>query len=240
MCPLRWFRLCGLIHCSERLPLIYFLIIFAALVLGVFSWLVAVLKKVVADDQVIVTIKTDEGRSPVSPMRPNSLKAFERISDLMWPGASQYLRWQRRKRWPLPACRGISTCGVQGFFVERDDVRAMAASTRTMMWARRSAARLRSSESCNGLCAGPPTNRQSVPYAGGCSQGENCLSRVSRPPERRRLGHSDPEASQRRIRQASLIRLNAPACSSIVGYPATLTIARERRANLWKGGKRSN
>ena len=83
------------------------------------------LKRVVADDQVIVTIKTDEGRSPASPMRADVMKAFERITDTMWPGVvtlptmavggsdGRYLR-----------VAGIPTYGVQGFFVDRDDVRA--------------------------------------------------------------------------------------------------------------------
>jgi acetylornithine deacetylase/succinyl-diaminopimelate desuccinylase-like protein len=83
------------------------------------------LKKVVADDQVMVTIKTDEGRSPASPMRADIMKAFARVTDTMWPGVvtlpamavggsdGRYLR-----------VAGIPTYGVQGFFVDRDDVRA--------------------------------------------------------------------------------------------------------------------
>jgi len=85
----------------------------------------AALKKVVADDQVMVTIKTNEGRSPASPMRADVMKAFERITDTMWPGVvtlptmavggsdGRYLR-----------VAGIPTYGAQGFFVDRDDVRA--------------------------------------------------------------------------------------------------------------------
>ncbi len=85
----------------------------------------AALKKVVADDQVAVTIKTNEGRSPASPLRPDILKAIARIGDTMWPGVvtlptmavggsdGRYLR-----------VAGIPTYGVQGFFVDRDDVRA--------------------------------------------------------------------------------------------------------------------
>jgi acetylornithine deacetylase/succinyl-diaminopimelate desuccinylase-like protein len=46
----------------------------------------ATLKKTVADDQVIVTVKTDEGKSPASPMRPDVMKAFGRVTDTMWPG----------------------------------------------------------------------------------------------------------------------------------------------------------
>jgi acetylornithine deacetylase/succinyl-diaminopimelate desuccinylase-like protein len=80
---------------------------------------------VVADDQVKITIKTNEGRSPASPLRPDILKAFARISDTMWPGVvtvptmsvggsdGRYLR-----------VAGIPTYGIQGFFLDRDDVRA--------------------------------------------------------------------------------------------------------------------
>jgi acetylornithine deacetylase/succinyl-diaminopimelate desuccinylase-like protein len=83
------------------------------------------LKQVVADDQVIVSIKTDEGKAPPSPMRPEIMKAFEQITDSMWPGVitvpemstgasdGRYLREA-----------GIPTYGIQGFFLDRDDVRA--------------------------------------------------------------------------------------------------------------------
>jgi len=83
------------------------------------------LKRVVADDQVAITIKTNEGPSPVSPMRPDVMKAFERVTDTLWPGVitlptmavggsdGRYLR-----------VAGIPTYGVQGFFLDRDDVRA--------------------------------------------------------------------------------------------------------------------
>jgi acetylornithine deacetylase/succinyl-diaminopimelate desuccinylase-like protein len=85
----------------------------------------AALKKVVADDQVRVTVTTNEGRSPASPLRPDVLKAIARIGDTMWPGVvtvptmavggsdGRYLR-----------VAGIPTYGVQGFFTDRDDVRA--------------------------------------------------------------------------------------------------------------------
>jgi acetylornithine deacetylase/succinyl-diaminopimelate desuccinylase-like protein len=85
----------------------------------------ATLKRVVADDQVLVTIKTDEGKAPASPMRPDILKAFDQITDTMWPGVvtlpsmatgasdGRYLR-----------AAGIPTYGIQGFFLDRDDVRA--------------------------------------------------------------------------------------------------------------------
>ncbi len=85
----------------------------------------ATLKKVVADDQVVVTIKVDEGKAPPSPMRPDIMKAFEQVTDTLWPGVitlpvmatgasdGRYLREA-----------GIPTYGIQGFFMDRDDVRA--------------------------------------------------------------------------------------------------------------------
>ena len=83
------------------------------------------LQTVVADEQVKVTVKIDEGRAPVSPLRPDVMKAFTRVTDTMWPGVvtvpmmatgasdGRYLR-----------AAGIPTYGVQGFFLDRDDVRA--------------------------------------------------------------------------------------------------------------------
>jgi acetylornithine deacetylase/succinyl-diaminopimelate desuccinylase-like protein len=85
----------------------------------------ATLKQVVADDQVIVSIKTAEEKAPPSPMRPDIMKAFEQVTDTMWPGVitvpemstgasdGRYLR-----------AAGIPTYGIQGFFLDRDDVRA--------------------------------------------------------------------------------------------------------------------
>ena len=85
----------------------------------------ATLKQVVADDQVIVSVKMDEGKAPPSPMRPDIMHAFSQITDTMWPGVitvpemstgasdGRYLR-----------AAGIPTYGIQGFFMDRDDVRA--------------------------------------------------------------------------------------------------------------------
>ncbi len=85
---------------------------------------VAELTKLIADDQVKITITTNEGASPASPLRPDIMKAFTRITDILWPGVitvptmsvggsdGRYLR-----------IAGIPTYGVQGFFQDRDDVR---------------------------------------------------------------------------------------------------------------------
>jgi acetylornithine deacetylase/succinyl-diaminopimelate desuccinylase-like protein len=83
------------------------------------------LKKVITDDQVAVTIKEDEGASPASPMRPDIMKVFNRLTDEMWPGVvtlpsmavgasdGRYLR-----------AAGIPIYSLSGLFNERDDVRA--------------------------------------------------------------------------------------------------------------------
>ena len=79
----------------------------------------------VADDQVFVTIKEDEGASPASPMRADIMRAFNRLTDTMWPGVvtlpsmavgasdGRYLR-----------AAGIPVYSLSGLFNERDDNRA--------------------------------------------------------------------------------------------------------------------
>jgi acetylornithine deacetylase/succinyl-diaminopimelate desuccinylase-like protein len=47
---------------------------------------VAELPKLIADDQVKITITISEGASPASPLRPDITKAFNLITDTMWPG----------------------------------------------------------------------------------------------------------------------------------------------------------
>jgi acetylornithine deacetylase/succinyl-diaminopimelate desuccinylase-like protein len=95
---------------------------------------VAELTKLIADDQVKIAITTNEGGSPASPLRPDILKAFNRITDTMWPGVitvpsmavggsdGRYLR-----------IAGIPTYGVQGFFQDRDDVRAHGRDERMLV-----------------------------------------------------------------------------------------------------------
>jgi acetylornithine deacetylase/succinyl-diaminopimelate desuccinylase-like protein len=83
------------------------------------------IKKVIADDQVVVTVKENDGASPASPMRPDIMRAFNRVTDTMWPGVvtlpsmlvggtdGLFLR-----------AAGIPVYGLSGLFGERDDVRA--------------------------------------------------------------------------------------------------------------------
>ncbi len=82
------------------------------------------LQKVVNDDQVKITITGDVGKGPASAMRPDVLNAVKRATESQWPGVpvvpmmvmgatdGMYLRQA-----------GIPTYGVQGFFVDRDDIR---------------------------------------------------------------------------------------------------------------------
>lgn len=95
---------------------------------------VAELTKLVGDDQVKITVTTNEGASPTSPLRPDIMKAFSRITDTMWPGVitvptmavggsdGRYLR-----------LAGIPTYGVQGFFQDRDDIRSHGRDERMLV-----------------------------------------------------------------------------------------------------------
>jgi acetylornithine deacetylase/succinyl-diaminopimelate desuccinylase-like protein len=82
------------------------------------------LQKVLADDQVSVAISGEVEKGPASPLREDLFKAASRLTDTLWPGVSTipimvmgatdglYLR-----------AIGIPTYGVQGFFMDRDDIR---------------------------------------------------------------------------------------------------------------------
>jgi acetylornithine deacetylase/succinyl-diaminopimelate desuccinylase-like protein len=95
---------------------------------------IAELRKVIGDEEVKISVTTNEGASPSSPLRPDIMKAFTRITDTMWPGVvtvptmsvggtdGRYLR-----------IAGIPTYGVQGFFQERDDSRAHGRDERMLV-----------------------------------------------------------------------------------------------------------
>ncbi len=82
------------------------------------------LERVFADDQVKVSIPEPAERGPASPMREDLLRASGRLTDTMWPGVpvvpimvmgatdGLYLR-----------AAGIPCYGIQGFFMDRDDIR---------------------------------------------------------------------------------------------------------------------
>ncbi|MBI2679870.1 MAG: M20/M25/M40 family metallo-hydrolase [Candidatus Solibacter usitatus] len=82
------------------------------------------LQKIVADDQVSIKVMGEVTKSPASPLRPDVLKAAKRFTDTLWPGVpvipimvmggtdGMYLR-----------AAGTPTYGIQGFFMDRDDIR---------------------------------------------------------------------------------------------------------------------
>ena len=82
------------------------------------------LKRVVADDQVAIGILGDVTKGPASPMRPDLWKAVERVTDTMWPGVPaipMMVMGATDGRFLREA--GIPTYGIQGFFMDRDDMR---------------------------------------------------------------------------------------------------------------------
>lgn len=88
------------------------------------DYVAATLRKVVADDQVSVKPLGQPSAGPASPLRPDLLDAARRVTESHWPGVAvvpnmvmgatdgRYLR-----------IAGIPTYGIQGIFIERDDVR---------------------------------------------------------------------------------------------------------------------
>ena len=88
------------------------------------EYVLSTLQKVVADDQVSVKPLSDFSKAAASPMRQDLLKAVSEITNSMWPGVptvpimvmgatdGRYLR-----------AAGIPCYGIQGFFMDRDDIR---------------------------------------------------------------------------------------------------------------------
>jgi acetylornithine deacetylase/succinyl-diaminopimelate desuccinylase-like protein len=82
------------------------------------------LQSVVADDQIAIKLMGEPTKGPASPMRPDVLKAVTDVTNAIWPGVptvpmmvmgatdGRYLR-----------SAGIPCYGVQGFFMDRDDIR---------------------------------------------------------------------------------------------------------------------
>jgi acetylornithine deacetylase/succinyl-diaminopimelate desuccinylase-like protein len=88
------------------------------------EYVLSTLQKVVADDQVSVKPLSNFSKAAASPMRQDLLKAVSEITNSMWPGVptvpimvmgatdGRYLR-----------AAGIPCYGIQGFFMDRDDIR---------------------------------------------------------------------------------------------------------------------
>jgi acetylornithine deacetylase/succinyl-diaminopimelate desuccinylase-like protein len=88
------------------------------------EYVLSTLKKVVADDQVIITPLGDMSKGPASPMRPDVLNAVRDITNTMWPGvATVPIMVMGATDGRFLRVAGIPTYGVQGFFMDRDDIR---------------------------------------------------------------------------------------------------------------------
>jgi acetylornithine deacetylase/succinyl-diaminopimelate desuccinylase-like protein len=82
------------------------------------------LQKVVADDQVAIKVVGEAGKGPASPLRPDVLNAVSRVTSQLWPGVPVVptMVMGATDGRSLRAA-GIPTYGVQGFFMDRNDIR---------------------------------------------------------------------------------------------------------------------
>jgi acetylornithine deacetylase/succinyl-diaminopimelate desuccinylase-like protein len=82
------------------------------------------LEKVLADNQVSLTVSNEINRGPASPMREELFRAASRLTDTLWPGVATVpiMVMGATDGLHLRAA-GIPTYGVQGFFMDRDDIR---------------------------------------------------------------------------------------------------------------------
>jgi acetylornithine deacetylase/succinyl-diaminopimelate desuccinylase-like protein len=88
------------------------------------EYVTATLKKVIADDQVSVTIDGESSQGPSSPLRDDLLRAASRVTDTLWPNVPvvpMMVMYATDGRYLRAA--GIPTYGIQGIFQDRDDIR---------------------------------------------------------------------------------------------------------------------
>jgi acetylornithine deacetylase/succinyl-diaminopimelate desuccinylase-like protein len=82
------------------------------------------LVKVVADDQVAISIMGDMSKGPASPMRPDVLNAVSDVTTKLWPGVPAVpIMVMGATDGRFLRIAGIPCYGVQGFFMDRDDIR---------------------------------------------------------------------------------------------------------------------
>jgi acetylornithine deacetylase/succinyl-diaminopimelate desuccinylase-like protein len=84
----------------------------------------ATLRRVIADEQVAVTIASAHGASPMSPVREDVLGAARKLTTAFWPGVVTlpYMVMGGTDGRMLRSA-GIPTYGVQGLFFDADDIR---------------------------------------------------------------------------------------------------------------------
>jgi acetylornithine deacetylase/succinyl-diaminopimelate desuccinylase-like protein len=82
------------------------------------------LEKVIADDQVKLAIVGDVPQGPASPMRPDIMKAVGRLTDTLWPGVPSIpIMVMGATDGRSLRVAGIPTYGIQGFFMDTNDMR---------------------------------------------------------------------------------------------------------------------
>ena len=76
------------------------------------------------DDQVSIKMVGEASNGPASPMRPDVLNAVTRVTNQIWPGVpvvpTMVMGATDGKALRIA---GIPTYGVQGFFMDRNDIR---------------------------------------------------------------------------------------------------------------------
>jgi acetylornithine deacetylase/succinyl-diaminopimelate desuccinylase-like protein len=84
----------------------------------------AALRKVVADTQVAITMQGDFAAGPSSPLRADVVQAVTSATEKLWPGVVTVpIMVMGATDGRSLRIAGIPTYGVQGFFIDRDDVR---------------------------------------------------------------------------------------------------------------------
>ncbi len=82
------------------------------------------LQKVVSDDQVSIKMVGEASIGPASPMRPDVLNAVTRVTNQIWPGVPVVpIMVMGATDGKALRIAGIPTYGVQGFFMDRNDIR---------------------------------------------------------------------------------------------------------------------
>jgi acetylornithine deacetylase/succinyl-diaminopimelate desuccinylase-like protein len=92
------------------------------------------LVKVVADDQVAVSIGGNPAPGPVSPLRPDVMKQIIRLTDSLWPGVIVIPSMSTgASDGKALRAAGIPTYGVSGLFGERGETRAHGQDERMLI-----------------------------------------------------------------------------------------------------------
>jgi acetylornithine deacetylase/succinyl-diaminopimelate desuccinylase-like protein len=82
------------------------------------------IERVIADSQISVSTRGNPKPGPASPLRPDVLKAAARLTDTMWPGTPVVpMMVMGATDGRMLRMADIPTYGVQGIFIDRDDIR---------------------------------------------------------------------------------------------------------------------